>query len=84
MTAEHLSDRVRTLARHHGIEESAVLRQAVERGIETLYREMLISRYLKGELSREEAVDELGAVTVDEVDAAREAIEADVNWARHP
>jgi hypothetical protein len=82
MTAEHLSDRVRTLARHHGIEESAVLRQAVERGIETLYREMLISRYLEGELSRKEAVDELGAVTVDEVDTAREAIEADIDWAR--
>jgi hypothetical protein len=75
---------VRTLARHHGIEESAVLRQAVERGIETLYREMLINRYLEGELTREEAVDELGAVTVDELDAAREAIEADVNWARQP
>lgn len=82
MAAEHLSDRVRTLARHHDIEESAVLRQAVERGIETLYREMLISRYLEGELTREKAVDELGAVTVDELDAAREAIEADVNWAR--
>jgi predicted DNA-binding protein len=84
MVAEHLSDRVRTLARHHGIEESAVLRQAVERGIETLYREMLISRHLEGELTREEAVDERGAVTVDELDAAREAIEADFNWARQP
>ena len=61
-----------------------MLRQAVERGIETLYREMLINRYLEGELTREEAVDELGAVTVDELDAAREAIEADVNWARQP
>ena len=84
MVAEHLSDRVRTLARHRGIEESAVLRQAVERGIETLYREMLISRYLEGELTREEAVTELGAITVDEVDAAREAVEADVSWARQP
>jgi len=84
MLAGNLSDRVRTLARHHNIEESEVLRQAVESGIETLYREMLITRYLEGELTREEAVDELGAIVVDEIDAAREAIEADVDWACQP
>jgi len=57
-----------------------VLRQAVESGIATLYRETLIGRYLERELTREEAVDELGVAAVDELDAAREAIEADVDW----
>jgi len=61
-----------------------VLRQAVERGIATLYRETLIGRYLEDELTREEAVDELGVAAVDELDAAREAIEADVDWIRQP
>lgn len=61
-----------------------MLRQAVESGIETLYREMLIGRSLEGEFPREEAVEELGVIVVDDIDAAREAIEADVDWARQP
>jgi uncharacterized protein YlxP (DUF503 family) len=47
-----------------------VLRQAVESGIVTLYRETLIGRYLERELTREEAVDELGVAAVDELDVA--------------
>lgn len=80
---ESVSERVRELARHRGVEESEVIQQAVETGIETLYRDLIISRYLDGAMSREEAVDELGADILDEVVAAREAIEEDVEWSLH-
>ena len=60
MATERVSDRVRELARHLDIEESEVLQQALETGVETLYRDMVITRYLDGDLPREEAVDELG------------------------
>lgn len=80
MTAETVSERVRELAEHHGMDESTVIQQAVESGVETLYRNMIVSRYLADEISRTEAIDHLGVEVVKEVEASREAIEDDVNW----
>lgn len=80
MTTDSVSDRVRELAEHHGMEESGVIQQAVETGVETLYRDMLVSRYLADEITHDEAIDELGVEVVEHVEAAREAIEEDVEW----
>ena len=80
MTTETVSERVQELAKHHGMDESAVIQQAVETGLETLYRDMIVSRYLDDEITREEAVDHLGIELVEEVEAAREAVEEDVKW----
>lgn len=83
MTVDSVSERVRELARHQGVEESEILQRALEAGLETLYRDLVISRYLDGTITRAEAVDELGAEIVDEVVAARDAIEVDVEWGLH-
>lgn len=83
MAAETVSERVRELARHRGVEEAEVIQRAVETGVETLYRDLIIRRYLDGTITRAEAVDELGVEVVDEVAAAREAIEEDVEWGLH-
>lgn len=80
MTTHSVSDRVRELAKHHDMDESGVIQQAVETGVETLYRDMLVSRYLADEITREEAIDELGVEVVENVEAARDAIEEDVEW----
>jgi len=77
-TENNVSDRVRELAQHLGIDESGVIQQAVETGVETLYRDMIISRYLDGDLTHEEAVDELGADVVEQVESGGDAIEDDV------
>jgi predicted transcriptional regulator len=75
-----VSDHVRELAEHHDIDESAVIQRAVETGVETLYRHMLVRRYLADEITREEAVDQLGVEVVQEVESARDAVEEDVEW----
>lgn len=80
MTTETVSDRVRELAEHHDMEESVVIQQAVEAGVETLYRDMIVSRYLSDEITREEAIEQLGVEVVEEVEAARDAVEEDVRW----
>jgi predicted transcriptional regulator len=80
MTTDTVSDRVKELAEHHEMDESAVIQQAVETGVETLYRDMIVSRYLNDEITREEAIGHLGAELVEEVDTAREAVEEDVRW----
>lgn len=80
MATETVSERVRELAEHHEMDESAVIQQAVEAGVETLYRDMIVSRYLDDEITREEAVEYLGAELVEEIEVAREAVEEDVTW----
>lgn len=80
MTTESVSDRVRELAEHHEMDESAVIQRAVEAGVETLYRDMMVSRYLADEITREEAIEQLGVEVVEEVEFARDAVEEDVKW----
>lgn len=80
MATDSVSDRVRELARHRGVDESEVIQRAVETGVRTLFRDMIVSRYLAGDVTREEAIDELGVEVVDEVESARDAIEEDVEW----
>ena len=80
MTADAVSDHVRELAEHHDIDESAVIQRAVETGVETLYRNMLVRRYLADEITREEAIDQLGVEVVEKVESARDAVEEDVKW----
>ena len=55
MATGNVSDRVRELAQHLGIDESEVNQRAVETGVETLYRDMVITQYLACELSEREA-----------------------------
>jgi hypothetical protein len=83
MATDSVSDRVRELAEHLGIDESEVLQRAITTGVETLHRDMIVSRYLDGDLTREEAIEELGADVVTQVESARKAIEEDVEWGLH-
>lgn len=80
MAPETVSERVQELAEHHEMNESAVIQQAVEPGVETLYRDVVVSRDLDDEITREEAIEQLGAELVTEVETAREAVEEDVKW----
>jgi predicted transcriptional regulator len=80
MSTDSVSERVHELAEHHDLDESAVIQQALEAGVETLYRDMVVSRYLADDISREEAVEQLGVDTVNQVETARDAVEDDVRW----
>ena len=83
MATDGVSDQVRELVEHHDIDESTVIQRAVETGVETLYRNMVVRRYLADEITREEAVDQLGIEVVEEVESARDAVEKDVEWGVH-
>lgn len=78
--ATEVSERVREIARYRGAEESEIIQRAVENGIENLWRDVVISKYLDGEISREEAADELGPEIVNRVDQAKDAIDEDIEW----
>lgn len=79
--ATDISNRVREIARHREDDESSVIEQALERGLDDLWEEVVIARYLDGNLGREEAVDEVGREAVERADAASKAVDEDIEWA---
>ncbi|QPV64767.1 hypothetical protein I7X12_09255 [Halosimplex litoreum] len=76
-----ISNRVREIARHRDADESSVIEQALERGLDDLWEDVVVARYLDGELPREEAVAEVGEAPVERADAARDAVDEDIEWA---
>lgn len=78
--ATDVSDRVREIARYRDTDESAVIQEAVETGVETLWRDVVVSKYLNGDLSREKACEELGVDVIDRVDQAKSAVNEDIEW----
>jgi len=80
LMAVEISERIQEIARERGLSESEVLEQALERGVEDLYRDLVLCRYLQGDLSREEAVDAIGPDVVQRADREVEAMTDDVAW----
>jgi hypothetical protein len=79
--ATDISNRVREIARYRDSDESAVIEQALERGLEDLWRDVVVARYLDGKIDRETAIEEVGRDVVDRADAASDAVDADIEWA---
>lgn len=78
--AVELSERVREIAESRGISESEVLERALERGVENLWVQVVLERYVQGDLERAEAVDLVGRDSVRRADREVEAVEDDVRW----
>lgn len=75
-----LADRVRVVAEAHDLPESEVFERALERGLESLWSDVVLTRYLDGEVSRERAVDLVGESTVRRAEREAEAVVDDVEW----
>lgn len=75
-----ISDRVREIAAAQDVPESTVFEQALERGIEELWEEVVLARYLRGELDREEAIERVGRSAVERAERERDLVAEDVDW----
>ena len=80
MTGTLLVDKLTFLRRRRRENEAVVLAQAMQAGIDALYREALVEAYLLGEVPRQRVLDELGIETVTEIDYQRDTLERDVSW----
>jgi len=78
--AAEISDRVREIAEARGLPESEVFEQALERGLEGLWEDLVLARRLDGELDREKAIEHVGRAKVERAEQEREAVEEDVDW----
>ncbi|MFC7166973.1 hypothetical protein [Halospeciosus flavus] len=78
--AVDLTERVQEIAAAHDIPESEVLQQALERGVEDLWQELVLARYLNEEIPRGEAVDLVGVDRIKRAERGAAAVEEDVRW----
>ncbi len=63
-----------------GLDETTILALAISKGMQLLYQEAITEAYLLGQLPREQALTELGADTLAQVDYQRDALTRDVEW----
>lgn len=78
--AADLTERVRKLAAASDLSEAEILERALERGVEDLWVDLVLSRYLDGEIDREEAIAAVGHDHVRRAERETEAVEDDVRW----
>ena len=54
--------------------------RALERGLEDLWEDLVLVRYLNDELDRQEAIERVGRTKVERAEREHEVVEEDVDW----
>lgn len=75
-----LTEKIEELTCERGVSESEILEQAIERGVNELWTESVLSKYVEGEIERERAVELVGLDRVRQAEREKESIEEDVEW----
>jgi hypothetical protein len=70
-----------TLIRETRKPESEVMTKAFQIGLRQLWREHILGRYLRHEISRDEAIESVGIDWVDLAERQKEAMLEDMAWA---
>ncbi len=73
--------RLEILARETRRSESEVMTRALEAGVRHLWRERILGRYLRQEISRDEAIEKVGIDWVELAERQRQAVLEDLAWA---
>ena len=69
------------LTRETRMPEPEVMAMAFRTGLCPLWREHIMGRYLRDEISRNEAINELGVDWVELAERQHKAMKEDMNWA---
>jgi hypothetical protein len=78
-----LAEKLAFLQSQRAEDEATLLAQAVQEGIQVLYREALVEAYLLGKIPRERLLEEIGPEELEEIEYQRDALQRDVNWGIH-
>ncbi len=78
--ATDLTERVQEIAEARDVAESEILEQALERGVEDLWIDLVLSRYVNDEIDRETAIDLVGRDRVKRAERELQIVEDDVQW----
>jgi len=75
------TDYIETLVRETKKPEAEVITLAFQTGLRQLWRENILGRYLRGEISRDEAVEAVGIDWVEIAERQHQAMVEDLAWA---
>jgi len=78
--AAEITDRVQELAEARGVAESEILERALERGVEDLWTDLVLARYVDGEIDRARAIKLVGRDHVKRAEREVKAVEDDITW----
>lgn len=70
-----------TLAREAHKSEAEVMTMAFQVGLRQLWRERILGRYLRGEITRDKAIDAAGIDLVELAERQHKAMMEDLAWA---
>ncbi len=79
-TIKNMRRKLDYLVRATGRAEAEIVAEAVDEGLSKLYRKHLADAYLSGKIDREKVVQELGKDAAEDLDYARNSIDADIKW----
>jgi len=71
-----------TLMRELNKPEAEVMTLAFQAGLRQLWRERILGRYVRGEITRDEAINEAGIDWVELAERQKEAVLEDLAWAK--
>ncbi|WP_135855147.1 hypothetical protein [Halorussus salinus] len=77
---ETITERVQEISKIRGISESEILEEAIERGVEILWTDAVLSQYLDGDVDRDTAIELVGRDQIKRAEREVEAVEEDVQW----
>jgi len=80
-TMENVLTRLETLVREMNKSEAEVLALAFRTGVRQLWRERVLGHYLRGEISRDEAIKAVGIDWVEVAERQHRAMMEDLAWA---
>lgn len=72
---------LRQLSDEMGVSEEKVIAKAIRSGLQQLRREQILAAYVRGDLSREDAVEQVGIDWVELADRQQQAVKEDLTWA---
>jgi len=76
-----LAPLLQLLAAESGGDQTAALAKVVEAGVQAIVRERTLARLVRGELSRDEAIEAVGLDWVVLTEQQAKAVEEDIAWA---
>ena len=80
LTKVKLTNEIEDVANFRNISESTVISNAIKIGVDKLWKESVIDKYLTNEISRDEAVKLVGLSFVILAEEQKKAIIEDINW----
>lgn len=75
-----LAKKIDSLSHEKNLSESQIIEEALEYGLNEMWKKTILSKYLEGEIDKEEAVKLVGLDKVKRAEREVEAMKDDIEW----